>query len=286
MSASDSEASSLRSSSASLEDDIVVPPTTSKKAGKAKANQSGPRNEGTDPSWAFKPPPGRVLYFDWDALNANDDLELCLIRVPDAVKTKYLQGLEISLPSSSSKSTKVGSLKKKHATFDVWSMGSEASDDVPIAGEEINTLTCLLPRKKKGTFVAGSIAHRLVLSAQAVTPTPAAPENPACSGPKNQEILEPPKTLLSRRAFDTLVQALRLLPTTSKGTEESTDIDVPEAPQKDKKATQKAKDTEEDGEDESKKKEKKSKKRKTAPEEPVEDASVVPKKKSKKTKSS
>jgi hypothetical protein len=94
MSTSNSEASSSRASSASLEDDIIVPPTVSKKAGKAKANQPGPRNEGTDHSWAFKPPPGSVLVddlgdagdFDWDSLNANDDLELCLIRVPDAVR--------------------------------------------------------------------------------------------------------------------------------------------------------------------------------------------------------
>jgi hypothetical protein len=80
------------------------------------------------------------------------------------VKTKYLQGLEISLPTSSSKSTKVGSLKKKHATFDVWSMGKETSDDAPIAGEEINTLTCLLPRKKKGTLVAGMSASSIMRS--------------------------------------------------------------------------------------------------------------------------
>lgn len=269
-----------------------MPPTTSKKAGKAKA---GPRNEGTDPTWAFKPPPGRVPVddlgdsgdFDWDTVNNDEDLELCLIRVPDAVKSRYLQGLEISLPASTSKSVKVGSLKKKHATFDVWSMGTEGSDDGTIAGEEINTLTCLLPRKKKGKLVAAprSIAHRLVLSAQPVTPSAPAPETLPAKDPKTKKFTNPPRPCYPDEFLTHSFKPYGFYSAGSEPVEESMDVDILAPSQKDKKSSQKAKDADENEED-GKKKERKSKKRKTAPEEPVEDATSALKKKSKKVKTS
>jgi hypothetical protein len=76
--------------------------------GKAKAKKSKKkatsaaglgRNEGVDPTWAYKPPPdfalldtssnelGNAGVFDWDAVADNPDLELWLIRVPEAVRT-------------------------------------------------------------------------------------------------------------------------------------------------------------------------------------------------------
>jgi len=66
-----------------------------KEKGKAKSTEasSQPRNEGTDPTWNYAPPPGAVLLndsvdageFDWDAIHDNKDLELWLIRVPESV---------------------------------------------------------------------------------------------------------------------------------------------------------------------------------------------------------
>lgn len=57
------------------------------------AAASQPRNEGTDPTWNYAPPPDAVLVndnvdageFDWDTIHDNDDLELWLIRVPESV---------------------------------------------------------------------------------------------------------------------------------------------------------------------------------------------------------
>ena len=75
------------------------------KKGKKKtpsAPQAG-RNESDDPTWAYKPPPGVVLLdtseahgaggFDWDTVADDPDLELWLIRVPDAVRTKSIIAL-------------------------------------------------------------------------------------------------------------------------------------------------------------------------------------------------
>ena len=66
-----------------------------KEKGKTKstAESSQARNEGTDPSWDYAPPPGAVLVndnvdageFDWDTIHNDDDLELWLIRVPESV---------------------------------------------------------------------------------------------------------------------------------------------------------------------------------------------------------
>lgn len=64
-------------------------------------------------------------------------------------------------------------MKRKHATFDVWSVGAETPDDCPVAGEEIRHLSCLLPRRKKGKLYPAprGIARHLVLAAQPVDPS-------------------------------------------------------------------------------------------------------------------
>jgi len=72
--------------------------TKSDLKGKKKANSPvEPRNEGVDVNWAYKPPQGAVLIdskeedagqFDWDAVNDDEDVELCLIRIPEAVSGK------------------------------------------------------------------------------------------------------------------------------------------------------------------------------------------------------
>lgn len=82
MSDSESAASSSRS------------PSPAPKQSKSKAKDAHGKNEGTDPTWEFQPPPGRFLLedsfdageFDWDNVNNNEDLELVVIRVPNGVR--------------------------------------------------------------------------------------------------------------------------------------------------------------------------------------------------------
>jgi hypothetical protein len=77
----------------------ITPPAPKKnkpakdKKGRKKKDQR--KNEGIDLNWAYAPPPGAILIeedvgadageFDWDKINDDDDLELCLIRVPESV---------------------------------------------------------------------------------------------------------------------------------------------------------------------------------------------------------
>lgn len=112
--------------------------------------------------------------FDYDELKDNDDLELCIIRIPDGVclfalsnhtilssvlklwksqvKPKNLDNLNLTLPpSASTSSMRVGTLSKKNAAYDIWSVRDEASDETTVAGgDEVLGLSCLVPRKKKG----------------------------------------------------------------------------------------------------------------------------------------
>ncbi|KAJ3506952.1 hypothetical protein NLJ89_g6571 [Agrocybe chaxingu] len=177
------------SSSSSPRSSETPPPTispkqrTSKDKGKTKATAPGDhgKNEGVDLNWDYKPPAGAVLLndkdedageFDWDAVNDDDDVELWLIRVPEGIKPKHLVNLEVDVPSSS-KSSCIGTLQRKHAAFDLWSVGDD--DSQPIGGEEIKSLECLLPRKsKKGKLFPAPkpITHHIVIAAKAVTPTP------------------------------------------------------------------------------------------------------------------
>ena len=92
---SSSDSSSSRSS-ATPPPSIPVPKNkkSSKNKGKSnsQANDQG-KSEGIDLNWAFAPPPGFTLLeedadagdFDWDKINDDEDLELCLIRLPDSV---------------------------------------------------------------------------------------------------------------------------------------------------------------------------------------------------------
>ncbi|TDL20216.1 hypothetical protein BD410DRAFT_751371 [Rickenella mellea] len=154
----------------------------------------------TDPrgaNWAYVPPSGATLLehdvdnsvFDWDEINNSEDLDVWIIRVPDAVRAKHLEGLELHQPSSS-RSALVGSVSKKHIGYDVWSIrknDSEISDirsrAVPVGGEEVLGLSCLLPRRKHGGKLYSCpkpIAHHLVVSARnpLPTPDPSSPELP------------------------------------------------------------------------------------------------------------
>ncbi|KAF8549808.1 hypothetical protein OG21DRAFT_1420722 [Imleria badia] len=126
------------------------------------------KNEGDDPHWAYAPPEGAVLLdhsvdvgpFEWEALKDDEDTEIWLVRVPDTVRPKHLQGLDIDPASSSSRTARIGCLTRKSASYDVWSIGhdhdhadadanDEGAEDAVAGAEELRGLACLLPRKRK-----------------------------------------------------------------------------------------------------------------------------------------
>ena len=94
-----SEGREMSSASSSASPEPQIAKKKSKAKGKAKATSAFQaagrgKNEGVDPTWAYKPPSDVVLVnnsitdggeFDWDTLSRDDDLELWLIRVPDTV---------------------------------------------------------------------------------------------------------------------------------------------------------------------------------------------------------
>ncbi|KAL4075307.1 hypothetical protein V8B97DRAFT_1867367 [Scleroderma yunnanense] len=138
------------------------------------------KNEGVNPHWAYRPPPDAVLLdhkvdseeFEWNAIKENDDLEIWLIRVPDSIKAKHLDGLEID-PPVSSRTARVGGLTRKNATHDVWSIGD---DDTDVMGaDDVRGLSCLLPQKKKKgklCLAPNAITRHIIVSAHPPTPTP------------------------------------------------------------------------------------------------------------------
>ncbi|KAG2139061.1 hypothetical protein DEU56DRAFT_801560 [Suillus clintonianus] len=159
------------------------------------------KNEGVNPNWAYKPPPGSKVFdhsfeadtFDWDSVRDDNDIEIWLIRAPDSVNAKHFEGLAIDAPSSS-RSGQVGSLTRKGTVYDIWSM---CDDDTNIGGaEELRGLSCLLPRKKKmgKLYMAPKeIARHLVISAQ--PPRASTPEHPSILH-QNPPRLSHPKELL------------------------------------------------------------------------------------------
>lgn len=176
----------MSSSSASSSSRTPSPAPTLKASKKSNSKDKGKhkstaqisghgRNEGVDPTWAYKPPAdfGDLKNttdagdFDWDTVEGNEDVELWLIRVPESVcsidnsfgasqyvdgvrypqvKPKYLENTSIDL-AEPSKSARAGTISRKLATFDIWSVGDD--DDQLVGGEEIKGLSCLLPRKSK-----------------------------------------------------------------------------------------------------------------------------------------
>ncbi|KAI0345036.1 hypothetical protein BDW22DRAFT_1325995 [Trametopsis cervina] len=139
------------------------------------------KNEGENPDWAYKPPPGAVLAspsedadeFDWEALQDNEDIELWIMRVPEGIKPKHLEGLKLDAPSgSTSVSARMGSIDRKSTTYDVWSLGDDAESAA--GAEEVKTLTYLAPRhKKRGKLYAATKVptRHLVISARPTEPS-------------------------------------------------------------------------------------------------------------------
>lgn len=136
------------------------------------------KNEGTNTDWAYQPPAGSVVFdgevdedFDWERVKDDEDLELWVVRVPEGVKPKHLQNLKLDAPAAN-KTARIGSLDRKSASYDVWSLGEEPNE--AIAADELRNLQPLLPRKKKDTkfySAADMPVRRIVLSARAPQPS-------------------------------------------------------------------------------------------------------------------
>ncbi|KAF9557731.1 hypothetical protein CPC08DRAFT_774114 [Agrocybe pediades] len=284
-----------------------------KKKVKASTAAAGDaKNEGEDLNWAYAPPPGAVLLgkedvdagdFDWDRINNDENLELWLIRVPDSVKPKYLENIKIDVPSSSSKSALVGNVKRKHTSYDIWSVGddNDNNDDednnnstVPIiGGEEIKNLTCLLPRtSKKGRLYPAPkpISRHLIISVPPVTPSSEAAVG--ASQLKNPpRPVYPPEVLKHR--YVPFGANIKPAPTTTASNAMDVDVDVdadaeaelaqpapPPSPKKKSKKSAAAATVVEETEEPADAKKSKGKKRKGE----AADVAETPAKKSKKTK--
>jgi hypothetical protein len=80
------------------------------------------------------------------------------------IKPKHLENLSLETEEHS-KTTRVGTLKRKHAAYDVWSVGNgDENDDNFVGGEEMKSLSCLLPRKKKGNHLRIGIRRPVFIS--------------------------------------------------------------------------------------------------------------------------
>ncbi|KIY68606.1 hypothetical protein CYLTODRAFT_421452 [Cylindrobasidium torrendii FP15055 ss-10] len=167
---------SSSSSSSSSRSPSPAPQKTNKKT-RVTIQEDGIRHEGQEKTWAYEPPQGSTLLdnpkdlgsFDWDALNKDKDLELWVVRVPEAIKAKHLEDVQVDL-STNKQQAHLGSLTRKKTVYDIWAV----EDGVDTAGaEELKTMTCLLPRKsKKGEMYLAPrpIARRMVISANPSIP--------------------------------------------------------------------------------------------------------------------
>ncbi|ORY56428.1 hypothetical protein BCR35DRAFT_355612 [Leucosporidium creatinivorum] len=119
---------------------------------------------------------------DFDDLQANPELQLWAVRVPDGVKPSALDGLVINLPTDKKKVAK-GPLatftpKKSSTEYEVHFADEEAPEDAVAGqkrkrqegghgGEEMRSLVPLLPQKSKGDklFAAPQpLTHHLVIT--------------------------------------------------------------------------------------------------------------------------
>ncbi|TFK45536.1 hypothetical protein OE88DRAFT_1740222 [Heliocybe sulcata] len=157
-----------------------------RKAVASEVSNTEARNEGESPHWAYKPPEGTVEVdynveqgdFDWDSVKNDENLELWVVRVPDGLKTKYLEGIEIDSLPSTSRSARMGTLDRKHTSYDIWSVGEEDDEGRPdslVAGEEMKHLSCLLPRARKGGKLyqgPKTVSRHIIITSKSILPTP------------------------------------------------------------------------------------------------------------------
>ncbi|PCH38631.1 hypothetical protein WOLCODRAFT_136373 [Wolfiporia cocos MD-104 SS10] len=214
----------------------------SRKTGKRSENVASSKRkalsketvEDSDNEWDYKPPAGAVLCdrdvdfgeFDWDTIKDDENLELWVVRIPNSLKAKYINDLKLNAPSSSI-TAKIGTVDRKTASYDIWSLGEDENDVV--GGEEVKGLSCLLPRQRKGgkLFQAPKpIARHLVITAKPDVPTPAHAEDARPVAYQNPPRPRYPAEVLTHR-----FAPLGSLVGTS-DSQEAMDVDEPEKPTK------------------------------------------------------
>ncbi|KAI0927870.1 hypothetical protein AcW1_005281 [Taiwanofungus camphoratus] len=197
------------------------------------------KNKSIDPHWSFEPPSSAVLVdytadpgeFDWDTVKDDEDLELWVVRVPEGVRSKYLQDVKLEA-STSVKTTKVGSVDRKHTSYDVWSLGEDQTEHV--GGEEIKGLSCLLPRQKKGGKLYQApkpIARHLVVTARPALPTLESSLEQSTSNSASPVCKNPPRPRYPRELLKHRFMPLGSLAPTADSVDspESMDVDQVEA---------------------------------------------------------
>ena len=75
------------------------------------------------------------------------------------LKPKHLEGLKLELPSAS-KTSRIGSVERKNADYDVWQLGDDDADAV--GGDELRAISCLLPRHKNDGKLYQGVLHIFV----------------------------------------------------------------------------------------------------------------------------
>ncbi|KAL0577660.1 hypothetical protein V5O48_004308 [Marasmius crinis-equi] len=232
----------------------------SKGKGKGKATKEKSTDKPQDADWAYTPPSNFKAVkdvhdaeeWDWEAFKEDKELELWLIRVPEGVKPRHLESVSIQIPSSSSKSSKVGSISRKREKYDIHEYRDDSAHQS--IGEEIKNISCLLPKRtKKGELrlTPRPITRRLIVSSQGVTAKPS--EIDSAIERQNPERFSYPKELLTHTFMPYGSQSH--LPTPPG---DDMEVDVPQT-QKDEEKKKKRKKPTEDATSSSPKKAKKAK---------------------------
>ncbi|KAF8710434.1 DNA-directed RNA polymerase I subunit RPA34.5, partial [Rhizoctonia solani] len=137
------------------------------------------RNEGTI-DLSYKPPKSMKKLtsvddqameagFEWDALDADPDIDVWAVRIPAGLKPTDLVGLKIKLPSNSSTSIS-GTFKKGNSSY----MLQSAEEEGALGGEEMESLNCLVPKRGDGgaLYSVPRPLKRLILTREVPIPTP------------------------------------------------------------------------------------------------------------------
>lgn len=144
-------------SASSSSPEPTIEPVSAKSKGKKSKGKEKEKSSKNVQQKPYKPPAGFIPLqniessedFEWDTINDNDGQELWLIRIPEGVKPKALDGFSFDLNVSPSETAKVGELTRKTTSFDLWSVGDASSPEDMAAGEELKGLSCLLPKEGK-----------------------------------------------------------------------------------------------------------------------------------------
>ncbi|TFY51643.1 hypothetical protein EVG20_g10905 [Dentipellis fragilis] len=135
--------------------------------------------------------------FDYDALKADDDAEIWLIRVPADIKPKHLADLQLDAPRAG-RSGLVGSLARKERTYDVWASDPRGSGEHGHAAWARSSPRP--PCSSRARPRAGSSSSRVRQPRNQSPATSSSPPRPhAPHAPPRHPLARPPSPLCSCR---------------------------------------------------------------------------------------